>query len=247
MKIGALLTCRGDNTLSNKHLRKISGKKLIEYPLSEIKNCDIFDKIYISSDDIKILNLAKKYGFTIIKRPNEISRPNSQHVDAIKHALNYMEKKDGFIPDILVVVLGNTVYIKKKWIEQSIKEIIKNKKISSVVPVYLNQDHHPYRAKHVNKDGFLKNYFEKPKDEISTNRQDLPKNYFLCHNFWTLNVKESIQKEAKGDIPWKFMGNRLLPLYLETHLDVHNRNDLTLCKKWLKNVNKKKIRWGVLK
>ena len=191
------------------------------------------EKRYLSTDDPKILNLASKYNIKPIKRPASLSKSTSQHVDAIKHALNYMKENDNFVPDILVVILGNTVYIKKKWIEKSIEKLIKNKKLSSVVPVYLDQDHHPYRAKLINKEGLLKNYFKK-EGKISTNRQDLPRNYFLCHNFWTLRVKESIMKESKGDPPWKFMGKRISPLELDMHLDVHNKEDITLSEKWLK-------------
>lgn len=233
LKIAALITCRGKNTLTKKHLRYINGKRLIEYSFVQVKNSNLFDKKYLSTDDEKILRLATKYDIESIKRPASISKPTSQHIDAIEHALDYMKKKDNFIPDILVVILGNTVYIKKEWIEKSIKKLIKNKNISSVVPVYLNQDHHPYRAKLTDKNGFLRNYF-KEKKEISTNRQDLPKNYFLCHNFWTLRVKESIIKKSKGDPPWKFMGNKVAPLVLEGHLDVHEKEDLKLSKAWLK-------------
>jgi len=234
MKIVALVTCRGNNTFKNKHLKQVMGKKLIEYPLSAVKSCKIFDKLYISTDDDNILTIAKKYEFNLIKRPEEISRPDSQHVDAIKHALKTIEKNEGYIPDILVVVLGNTVYIKKEWIEESIKEITNNTKISAVVPVYLEQDYHPYRAKYMNSEGFLETYFEAKGNKISTNRQDLPKNYFLCHNFWTLNVKE---KEEEGQLPWKFMGKNIKPLILDRHLDVHNEEDLKLCEEWVQKAN----------
>lgn len=39
------------------------------------------------------------------------------------------------------------VTVKSEWIEKGIKQIIEDETISSVVPVYQEQDHHPYRAK----------------------------------------------------------------------------------------------------
>lgn len=234
MKIVALITCRGNNTLKDKHLKKVKNKYLIEYPLLETKKVLDFDDLFISTDDDKIINIAKKYNYKIIKRPDDLAKPDSQHIDAIKHAINFIYKTEGYKPDILVVILGNTVFLKKEWIQKSISEIRKNTDISSIIPVYLEQDHHPFRAKYINEKGYLDIYF-KDTQNVSTNRQDLPKNYFLCHNFWTLNVKESIDKEKFGQIPWKFMGNKIKPLILDQHLDVHDEKDLILCEEWIEN------------
>jgi len=236
IKIAALVTARGGNTLKNKHLISVNGKPLVLYPLTIAKKCKSFDHYYISSNDKKILEIGKKEGYSVIKRPKEISLKTSIHVDAITHALDFMKNVDNYTPDFLVVLLGNTVYFDKKWIEESLKLLIANKKASAVVPVYSQNDHHPYRAKFIDKKGFLQTYFDFSKKKISTNRQDLPRNYFLCHNFWTLRVSKSIKEN--GQAPWKFMGNDILPLVLEGGPDVHEERDITLCKNWLNNKSK---------
>lgn len=231
LNITALITARGSNSLERKHLRLVSGKPLIEYPFMIAQKCHSFTNFYVSSDDVEILKIGKQYGFTPIKRPVELSTSTALHTDAIKHALKTMEQ-DSVRPDILVVILGNTVYLKSDWIEDSIKIIKTNSYLSSVVPVYLDQDHHPYRAKTLDKNGLLNPYFPKMKN-ISTNRQDLPINYFLCHNFWTLNVKKSILQTRKGQPPWTFLGRKIYPLILDNHLDVHSEEDIVLCEHWL--------------
>lgn len=231
-KIAALLTARGNNSLKNKHLRKICGKRLVEYPMSIVRDCDIFDKIYISSDDKNILSLGNKYNFSLIKRPEYLSKPDSLHVDALKHALEFMKKNDGYEPDILVVILGNAISIKREWILDSVEMLRKNN-VSAVVPVHIEQNFHPFRAKRIDSEGILKPYFDFPDNVISSNRQDLPANYFLCHNFWTLDVKKSILSDS-GLPPWNFMGDSVIPIIIDRTIDVHDELDIELCRKLIK-------------
>lgn len=89
------------------------------------------------------------------------------------------------MPDILVVLLANSGIVKKEWIEESIMNIVNNDDISASVPVLLEMDNHPYRSKRLRADGCLDTWFDFSGQKISTNRQDLPANFVLCHNFWT--------------------------------------------------------------
>jgi CMP-N-acetylneuraminic acid synthetase len=178
------------------------------------------------------LDVAESVGFKRIKRPDYLAAPESLHVDAIKHALELM-KEDGVIPDILVVLLGNTVYVKRSWIEESIDLILNDPLVSTVAPAFIEQDHHPYRAKCLDENGFLRAYFDFKKDDISSNRQDLPKNLFFCHNFWTLNMKRALGA-TQGEAPWEFMGDNVKPVVVDEGFDVHEEEDLMTCEKWVK-------------
>lgn len=234
LKVAALVTARGKNTLSNKHLILVNDKPLVWYPISVAKKCPSIDMHYISSDDKKILHLGEKEGYKIINRPKDISHPTSLHADAITHALEAIELEEKYVPDVLIVLLGNTVYFKPEWIEESIKMLTQNKEISAVVPAYSQNNHHPYRAKYIDSDGYLKTYFDFSEKKVSTNRQDLPENYFLCHNFWALRVSKSIRAEG-GQSPWVFMGDNIQPIILSEGPDVHAMEDIDMCKSWLKN------------
>ena len=94
-------------------------------------------------------------------------------------------------------------------------------------------DAHPYRAKKLNSEGYLDTWFDFKGNNISTNRQDLPNNYVLCHNFWTLNIKESVEKREEGQQPWRFMGNKIKPIVVEESFDVHTEEDIVKTEKWL--------------
>ena len=232
MKVVALLTGRGNNTLKDKNVLPVLGKPLLYYPAMAARSCELISDFYVSSDDDKILNAAADCGYKKIVRPAELALPTAQHVDAIKHALQVM-KEDGVEPDILVVLLANSGIVKKEWIQESIENLINNPELSASVPVLLEQDHHPYRCKCLREDGCLGTWFDFKNRDISTNRQDLPINFVLCHNFWTLNLKESLYSNVPGQQPWTFMGNNIKPIVVKESFDVHDEDDIVRTEKWL--------------
>lgn len=232
MKIVALLTGRGNNTLKDKNVLPVLGKPLLYYPAMAAKTCSLITDFYVSSDDEKILDAAASCGYKKIVRPAELALPTSQHVDAINHALKEMDKV-GVHPDILVVLLANSGIVKREWIEESIQYIIRDNTLSAAVPVLLEMDHHPYRSKSLREDGCLGTWFNFDKHKISTNRQDLPVNYVLCHNFWTLNLAKSLYAKEEGQQPWTFMGNNIKPVIVKESFDVHDEDDIKCTERWL--------------
>lgn len=232
MKIVALLTGRGNNTLKDKNVLPVLGKPLLYYPAMAAKTCNLITDFYVSSDDEKILKAASDCGYKKIVRPAELAAPTSQHVDAIKHALGVM-KQDGVEPDILVVLLANSGIVKTEWIEESITQLLKDEALSASVPVLLEMDNHPYRSKRLREDGCLDTWFDFRGKNISTNRQDLPMNFVLCHNFWTLNLKNSLYSSTEGQQPWTFMGSNIKPIVVKESFDVHDEDDIIRTERWL--------------
>lgn len=232
MQIVALLTGRGNNTLKDKNVLSVLGKPLLYYPAMAAKSCNLITDFYVSSDDPKILNAAAECGYKKIQRPAELALPTSQHVDAIRHAIEEMQKEN-VNPNILVVLLANSGIIKTEWIEESVQFILQNRKISAAVPVLLEMDNHPYRSKCLRDDGCLDTWFDFKGKNISTNRQDLPVNYVLCHNFWTLNLSQSLFSKEEGQQPWTFMGNNIKPIVVRESFDVHDEEDIKRTEKWI--------------
>ncbi len=231
MKVIALLTGRGNNTLQDKNVIEVLGHPVLYYPAHAAKRAKHIDDWYCSSDDEKILSAAQEEGYKRIVRPVELAMPSSQHVDCIIHALRMMEQESN-LPDICVVILANNVTIKSKWIDRCIEMMQEDPTITAVVPVFEDNDHHPLRAKSLNEDGTLSMYEKGITGKVSTNRQDLPKCYFLSHNFWVLRVS-FVLSGKEGQPPWGFMGNVIRPYVVEQSIDIHHEEDLFLAQKWI--------------
>lgn len=233
MKVTALLTGRGNNTLKDKNILDILGHPVLYYPAKAAKGAKVIDCFYCSSDDQKILKAAEAIGYIPIVRPDYLSSPTAQHVDAIKHAISVIELV-GDLGDILVVILANNVTIKSEWIDKCVKMMEKNMTLTAVVPVYEDNDHHPLRGKRVDENGRLQMYEQGVIGEISTNRQDLPKCYFLSHNFWVINTKKMIENNYKGQQPWGFLGDNIGYFEVDESIDIHKEIDLYIAAEWIK-------------
>ena len=130
----------------------------------------------------------------------------------------------------MVVQHANVGTITENIIDNCIHEMIKNNKYSSVVPVHEKSEYNPYRAKKISKDGVLLPFIEE--DNVSANRQDLPKSYFFDHSIWILR-NSSIKQKNNGQAPWGCMGNNIKPYITSGCLDVHSIDDLKYTEKWI--------------
>jgi CMP-N-acetylneuraminic acid synthetase len=231
MKITALLTGRGNNTLKDKNVLPLNGHPLLHYPASAAKKSKLITEFYVSSECETILSEASKFGYKNIVRPNALATETALHHDVLIHALQEM-KKNEHVPDILIVLMANSPTIKSEWLDDGIQLILKEGSLTSVVPVVKDQDKHPYRAKTLSKDGSLISFFDFSSSEVPTNRQELPDCYFLCHNFWIIRLNNGCLPQI-GESPWTFLGSKVMPYIVDESVDIHELFDLERSSKWL--------------
>ena len=224
MKITALLTGKKNSSFKNKNEIKIHNDFIFNYPAKEAKKVKEINYFYTSSDSKIILNQTKKIGYQLINRPKNLAKKNSKHIDVLEHAIKIFKEKNQY-PDILIVLLANAPIVKAKWIRDCIKILIKEKDITAVVPVQNINDHHPERAKQI-KNNLLKNFINKK--TISTNRQDLSKCFFLCHNFWA--IRTEVINKNNGQLPWSFMGKKVKAYEIKNSIDIHSAIDVEIAK-----------------
>lgn len=97
MKTIALIPARGGSQRSpKKNIRLLNGHPLIAYTIQQAKNAELFDDIYVSSDDGETLEIAERYGAGTIERPLEISGSLSEDYLWVKHAISILPPFDVF-------------------------------------------------------------------------------------------------------------------------------------------------------
>jgi len=93
----------GSKGVPSKNIREIAGKPLIAHTIEQAKASNIFNIIAVSSDDSKILEVAKKYGADyLIERPAALASDTSAKSPAIRHCVEEVERLSGKEFDILV-------------------------------------------------------------------------------------------------------------------------------------------------
>ncbi len=117
-KISALI-------LAKKNSRRLHNKNILDFGgipmflVNVIKCVDIFDKVYVSSDDDDILDWADSRGAIAIKRPVELCG-DVPNIPVYKHAVQFMKDTDAF-----VAVQANSPGISPQIIERA-KELMQS-------------------------------------------------------------------------------------------------------------------------
>ena len=102
MNIHCIILARGNSKgIINKNIINFCGKPLLAWTIEQCKNTEKVSDVWVSSDDDDILNIAKKYGAKIIKRPNEISKDASTSESAWQHAIDYLHNNDVLVDIVL--------------------------------------------------------------------------------------------------------------------------------------------------
>lgn len=171
-KILGLIPARGNSKgLPNKNIKLFHGNPLICKTINEAKKSKIIDKLILSSEDDKIISIAKENGCEVpFKRPKNLSRDDTKISDVFLHAVkNY----PGY--DILVVLQPTTPLRTSQDIDNTILKLI-NSNSKSCVSVS-DSESNPYWMYTMNENSKLFSLF--PEKKLAANRQELPKTYSL--------------------------------------------------------------------
>lgn len=109
--IAGLLLIKSDSSrLRDKNTLLFHGKPMF---LWNVEKCvDIFDKVYVSSDDDDILDWADSRGATAIKRPEELCG-DTPNIPVYQHAIEFMGDVDA-----IVAVQANSPTVSRDVIEK---------------------------------------------------------------------------------------------------------------------------------
>lgn len=91
MNIKTLILARGGSKgIPNKNIININGKPLLSYTIQTALN-SLASDVWVSTNDSNIINVAKKYGASIIVRPDDLCKDNSPSDHALIHFANNID------------------------------------------------------------------------------------------------------------------------------------------------------------
>ena len=96
MKNYAFIFARGGSKgLPGKNIRLLAGKPLIHYSIEIAKQCCSIDKVFVSTDDVSISEIARQAGAIIIDRPAELASDVSPEWLSWRHGIEWVESHYG--------------------------------------------------------------------------------------------------------------------------------------------------------
>ena len=188
----ALIPARkGSFGIKNKNIIFLKKKKLIEHTIHCSIKSKLVDKIYISSNDQRVLNLSKKYkSIKFFKRSDTLSTSVSLMKDVILDIICELEKNYD-LKNINIVILQPTSPLREaKDIDNAIRMYLSSKK-SSLLSVS-EPICHPQEIIYEKQNKILPLL----KNTIQQNRQGFKKFYFINGSIYIINA-EQFKKSPK--------------------------------------------------
>jgi CMP-N,N'-diacetyllegionaminic acid synthase len=101
-KVVAIIPARGGSKgIPLKNLHEVCGKPLIAWSIIQAVQSNVVDEVFVSSDNISILECANYYGAKTVLRPPELSGDLSSSDSAWLHAINAIESNGVEISSVI--------------------------------------------------------------------------------------------------------------------------------------------------
>lgn len=170
--IGIIPARGGSKSVPYKNIKPLAGIPLLVYMLKAALGSKFLTRVLVSSEDKKILAVARKYGGpkTVLARPKRLALDSTPSLPVIKHAVKKIESREGSFFDYIVMLQPTTPLVTSRDIDAALHKLIRTK-ADTVVSVYQVNDSHPVKMKKIVKDRLVP-YFPGIK-EVVFRRQDL--------------------------------------------------------------------------
>ena len=205
----AVIPARGNSkSIKNKNIKLLFGKPLIYYSINIAKQSKLINRVIVSSESKKIINIAKKYGAEApFIRPKKFSKDNSRDLGVFLHCLKWLKKNENYIPDLIVHLRPTYPIRSVNVVNKAIKFALKNRNYDSIRSV-CEPFQNPYKMWYLNNNNLLTPILGSFKRELyNFPRQKLKKTYW--QNTYLDIIKYNTIKNKKS-----MTGKKIIPFIL---------------------------------
>jgi CMP-N-acetylneuraminic acid synthetase len=105
-KVLCVIPARGGSKgLPGKNIKLLCGKPLIAYTIEHALVSALIDRVVVSTEDERIADVAVEFGAEVpFMRPPELAGDDSGTIDVLLHAMTWLETREGYDFDILVLL-----------------------------------------------------------------------------------------------------------------------------------------------
>jgi hypothetical protein len=224
---------KGSKGLPGKNLIPVLGRPLTWYALNALARSRSVERIYLSTDSPEIAAVGDGFGARRIKRPAELASDGALLEDVLVHGFGEIVRSLGQEPEMLVIALSNAPTVDPADIDLGVAMLRADPQADSVATVNLLNQYGPVRAKKI-VDGRLVPAVDPAAlgGEITCDRGCLGDVYFCDAALWI--VRPRCLDLSWGQPPFRWMGQRVLPLVRSGGLDVDDAAGLVAAEAWLR-------------
>jgi len=181
----AIIPARGGSKrIPRKNIKDFLGKPIIAYSIRTAIECQIFDEIMVSTDDIEIAEIAIRYGAKVpFYRSSETSNDFASTMSVIKEVVGGYKRNFDEAFNLVCCIYPTAPLIQKKYLIKGL-DLLQTYNYSSVFPV-VSFGYPIWRSFEIAEDGKTKMIWPEYQDSRS---QDLKKVYHDAGQWYWMNL-----------------------------------------------------------
>lgn len=206
----AIIPARGGSkSIPRKNIKYFSGHPLLAYSIASAFHSKNVTRVLVSTDDPEIAAIARIYGAEVpFLRPAALSRDDSTDYGLFVHAVNWLKKKEGYSPDLIMQLRPTSPLRPPGLVDAAIKMLQADSKADSVRTVTAPRQN-PYKMWTQKREGYLKPLIMmNQKEPYNLPRQKLPNVFWQTGHIDVFRLATLVQKRS-------LTGQYILPLCVE--------------------------------
>jgi hypothetical protein len=213
-----MLGRKGSLGFPGKNTMEILGRPLMAYPLLAAGHAPSVDRIYVSTDDERIMDIARSHGAEVIVRPDHLASKAALGEDAYRHGYEVVRdqaRARGETVELMVLLFCNAATLLASTIEDGVRALRDNPGLDSAVTVSRYNMWSPLRARKIGDDGLLQPFvpFETFGDPKTLNcDRDSQGDVWFADMGLSVVRPACLDRMEDGQLPQKWMGQRIFPL-----------------------------------
>ena len=134
----AVIAARGGSKgLPGKNIRPLAGKPLIAYSVEAAKASPYVDRVIVTTDSPEIAEVARKFGAEVpFMRPAELAQDLTPTEPVLAHAVEWLEREEGYRVDIVVFLQPTDIFRKRTMIDETVKRLLDDPTLESAFVAY---------------------------------------------------------------------------------------------------------------
>ncbi|MBO3115234.1 pseudaminic acid cytidylyltransferase [Winogradskyella sp. DF17] len=192
----AIIPARGGSKrIPRKNIKNFLEKPIISYPINTARNCQLFDRVIVSTDDEEIAELSKRLGAEVpFLRSSKNSDDFATTVDVLLEVIENVKQQGGSF-DSICCIYPTAPFVTPEKLNQGLSLMLKNN-FEAVFPV-LEYSFPIQRAVRLEKSYRMR--LLEP-DHINSRSQDLEPTYHDAGQFYWIKT-QALLKHKKLWVP----------------------------------------------
>lgn len=192
--LGVIPARAGSQGVPGKNIKLLGGVPLLGHTIQVAKQAGCLERLWVSTDDEKIAEVAKSFGVTVPwLRPKELATSEASMVDVLLHLLERFQKDEDYKPDAVLILQPTSPFRTPATIIRAV-ELFRKHQGATVISVTPTR-HHPAWMYHIDPVGGHLGRFV-PQTGAPAPRQKLSELYILDGSIHLISVAQFLRTKS---------------------------------------------------